>query len=121
MSDEFKGFPVYVKALEATKEISLLCKEVKNKDYYYLMDQIRRASSSIILNIAEGSGKWTKKDKSNFYRISRGSTFECIAALDLFEVYQLLEEEQVVGLKAKLKEISKDLQALIISVDKRIK
>jgi four helix bundle protein len=121
MNDEFKKFPVYVKGLEAVKEVNLLCQSVKDRDYYYLKDQIRRASSSIILNIAEGSGKWTKKDKSNFYRISRGSAFECIAALDLFEIYQLAEEEQAACLKEKLKEISKDLQALIISVDKRIK
>ncbi|MFH1347723.1 MAG: four helix bundle protein [Candidatus Margulisiibacteriota bacterium] len=121
MSDEFKGFPVYVKALEAVKEINLLCQGVKDKEYYYLKDQIRRASSSVVLNIAEGSGKWTKKDKSNFYRISRGSAFECIAAIDLFEAFQLIEEKQATRLKKELNEIGRDLQALIISVDKRIK
>ncbi len=121
MSDEFKGFPVYVKALEAVKEINLLCQRIKDRNYYYLNDQIRRASSSIILNIAEGAGKWSKRDKANYYRISRGSVFECIAALDLFEIYQLIEEEHAAYLKEKLKQIGKDLQALIISVDKRIK
>jgi len=45
-------------------------------------DQLRRASFSIMLNIAEGSGRFTARDKKNFYVISRGSVFECVAILD---------------------------------------
>lgn len=121
MKEEFKQFPVYIKALDLAEEVNLLCQNVKTKDFYYLKDQLRRASSSIVLNIAEGAGRWTKRDKSNFYKISRGSTFECIAALDLFESYFLINKENGEPLRNKLKEIGKDLQSLIISVDKRIK
>lgn len=43
---------------------------------YGLISQIRRSSNSISGNIAEGFGRRTKKDKANFYVISRGSAYE---------------------------------------------
>ena len=45
-------------------------------------DQLDRASSSIPLNIAEGTGKFTGKDKCRYYDIARGSALECAACLD---------------------------------------
>ena len=49
----------------------------------HLKDQMNRASSSICLNLAEGSGKKTIKDKIKFYSISLGSLRECQAIMDL--------------------------------------
>lgn len=49
----------------------------------HLKDQLLRASSSIVLNLAEGSGKTTPKDKKKFYNISLGSLRECQAILEL--------------------------------------
>ncbi len=49
----------------------------------HLKDQFNRASSSIVLNLAEGSGKRTPKDKIKFYSISLGSLREYQAVLDL--------------------------------------
>lgn len=47
-----------------------------------LADQLRRASLSIPLNIAEGAGKCSPSDKKRFYAIARGSTLECGAIID---------------------------------------
>lgn len=49
----------------------------------YLRDQLLRASSSVVLNIAEGSGKLTFADKRRFYSIALGSLRESMAALEL--------------------------------------
>lgn len=49
----------------------------------YLRDQFLRASSSVALNLAEGSAKPTVKDRMKFYRIALGSLRECQAVLDL--------------------------------------
>lgn len=46
-------------------------------------DQLDRASTSIALNIAEGNGKYTSKDRCRFFDIARGSALECAAALDV--------------------------------------
>ena len=45
--------------------------------------QLDRASTSIPLNIAEGSGKWTVPDRCRFFDTARGSALECAAALDV--------------------------------------
>ena len=50
--------------------------------YSALADQIRRASLSIPLNIAEGSGKTSGPDQRRFYAIARGSAMECGAVID---------------------------------------
>ncbi len=49
----------------------------------YLKGQLLRASSSVALNLAEGSAKPTRRDQMKFYFIALGSLRECQAALDL--------------------------------------
>jgi len=49
----------------------------------HLRDQLQRASSSIVLNLAEGRGKRTLKDQLKFFYIAMGSLRECQAILEL--------------------------------------
>lgn len=49
----------------------------------YLKDQCLRAASSVILNLAEGSGKESPADRKRFYQIALGSTRELQSILDL--------------------------------------
>jgi len=48
-----------------------------------IKDQLERASISIPLNIAEGNGKYTPKDRCRFFDMARGSSLECAACLDI--------------------------------------
>jgi four helix bundle protein len=48
-----------------------------------LRDQLSRASSSIVLNIAEGCGRFTRPEKAHFYLVARGSAMECAAIFDV--------------------------------------
>jgi four helix bundle protein len=58
-------------------------------------DQLGRASTSIPLNIAEGNGKFSVKDRARFLEIGRGSALECAAALDVLVARKLATAEQV--------------------------
>ena len=49
----------------------------------YLRDQLLRSSSSVVLNIAEGSGKPSPADQRRFYGIALGSLRESCAALEM--------------------------------------
>ncbi len=111
---DFEKLDVYTKAKELNKEILKFLKENKQIDSY-LRDQLRRASISVVINIAEGSGKFSKADKKNFYTTARGSVYECVS---LFEIIQ--EENQIGGAQftdfyQKLEIISKMLLGLINS------
>lgn len=58
----------------------------------YLTDQLQRAALSIILNIAEGAGEFSRKDKARFYRFALRSTSECAAILDVCHALEFCEQ-----------------------------
>jgi four helix bundle protein len=76
-------------------------------------DQLRRASFSIMLNIAEGSSRFSNKDRKNFMVVARGSAFECAAIIEyLYEVTEI-DKDAYVNYLNNLEEISKMLYGLI--------
>jgi four helix bundle protein len=72
----YENLEVYKKAFTANQKIYRFLKENKAIPGY-CKDQLGRASLSIMLNIAEGSAKFSSKDRRNFYVTARGSVFEC--------------------------------------------
>jgi four helix bundle protein len=79
----------------------------------YLADQLQRAALSIVLNIAEGAGKFSPKDKAAFYLRARGSTTESAAILDVCERLKLIGSGTGGEHKAVLERISQMLTKLI--------
>lgn len=65
-------------------------------------DQLLRASQSIPLNIAEGNGKSSEKDRSRFFEIARGSALECAAIQDILEIGGVLNKEENQNAKTQL-------------------
>jgi four helix bundle protein len=57
-----------------------------------LHDQMERASLSVVLTIAEGAGRRSRKDKRRFYAMARGSACECAAAVDVLRHRRLAPE-----------------------------
>jgi four helix bundle protein len=58
----------------------------------HLADQFTRASTSIVLNLAEGAGKHSKSDKRRYYLTARGSATESAALVDVCFRLDLLDE-----------------------------
>jgi four helix bundle protein len=77
-----------------------------------LSDQLRRASLSIPLNIAEGSGKFNK-EAARFYAIARGSALECAAILDAFEAMDVLDPAALRNARDLLERVVSMLTGLI--------
>jgi len=65
-------------------------------------DQLDRTSTSIPLNIAEGNGKFSVKDRARFLEMARGSALECAAALDVLVARKLATVELVADAKNQL-------------------
>ena len=76
-------------------------------------DQLDRASTSIPLNIAEGNGKFSVKDRARFLEIARGSTLECAAALDVLVARKLAAPEQIENAKENLARIVQMLMGML--------
>ncbi|MBY0470262.1 four helix bundle protein [bacterium] len=71
------------------------CESVQAK--HYIKDQLVRASLSIVLNIAEGSGKPTQADRRRFYAIALGSNREVQALLAILKQSTLLKQADRLG------------------------
>ncbi len=108
----FEKLDVYKKGREFNLEIrkDILSNEKLDK---VSKDQLRRAAMSIMLNIAEGSSRFSKADERNFYVISRGSTIECVAILDLLSIEKMITIDQHKYFYNKAEEISKMLYKMI--------
>jgi len=108
---DFEKLTVYSKAKSFNKKVNDFLNET-NLDRT-TNDQLRRASFSIMLNIAEGTGRFTKPDRRNFYIISRGSAFECVAIFDYLKEIKAINEKQFKSLYDDLDELSRMLFSMI--------
>lgn len=108
----FENLEVYQKAVASAGGISDLTEDF-SKGNYYLTNHLNRAALSIATNIAEGNGRYGKADRKNFFRISRGSAFECVPILELCKRKKLIGEEKHKALKENLDEICKMLSGLM--------
>ena len=112
---DFENLSVYQKAREARKVLFSIIAGSKIVDRG-IADQLRRAVLSILLNIAEGTGKSSKADKKNFFTIARGSTYETVAIIDLLCDDNIISQEEHDNLYSLFEEISKMLLGLINSL-----
>ena len=108
MSFRFKKFKVYQDTQLLHLEVFKLT-SVWPRNYYYLSDQLRRASLSIVLNIAEGSSKQSDKDFNRFLTISLGSIDEVVACLELAYKLDLITSKDYEELERKHESASMQL------------
>ena len=81
--------------------------------------QLHCASTSMPLNIAEGNGKFSARDRARFLEMARGSALECAACLDVLFVRKLATEQQLAGRKEKLARIVQMLIGLLRKFSER--
>ena len=79
-----------------------------------------RSGDSIALNIAEGNGKFSRKERARFFQIAHGSALESAASLDLLVARRCCPAAGIAKGKAILKEIVKMLFAMLDQLGCRI-
>jgi four helix bundle protein len=82
----------------------------------YLADQLRRASTSIAFNIAEGAGEFASADKARFYRMARRSATESAAVLDACRMLALADAATVGSGRSLLLRIVAMLTAMVVKL-----
>ena len=83
------------------------------KETYSIVDQMRRAASSVTANIAEGFGRQTYKEKLQFYYVSQGSLTELKNFLLIAKDVQYLDKEMFNNLADQSNITHKLLQGFI--------
>ena len=108
----FQDTPLYQKSLNFISWSKHLIRDLPSA-YAEEKNQLNRAATSITYTFAEGYGRYHPKEKRNFYVISRGSMFECVAILDsLLKVDALTPDRYTQGID-QLVELAKMISGLI--------
>src|ERR1700730_1288329 len=118
MSFHHEKLTVYKRALEfagwSQDLMDALEKRISTRD------QLARAGDSIALNIAEGNGKFSSRDRARFFQIAHGSALESAACLDLFVARNCCDREAIAKGKLILEEIVKMLFTMLDRLGCRI-
>lgn len=109
----FREFQVWQRGIQLVKNIYQLTSSFPSEEKFGIISQIRRCAVSIPSNIAEGSGRKTNKDFSNFLSISLGSQFELETQLIISNEIGFLSDEQLSNTTQELNEIQKMTRTLI--------
>jgi four helix bundle protein len=105
---------VYGKTLEFIAWVTTILERVPKA--MAVPNQLDRSSTSIPLNIAEGTGKFTAPDRCRYYDSARGSAVECAASLDVLVAKRVLQANEITEGKELLRPIVAMLVGLIKSV-----
>ena len=113
----FEDLDVWKKAVEfADKVISVVEDLDTDRKHYRLLEQAESSVTSISLNIAEGKGRFSKKEFVQFLYIARGSLYEVVTLLIIFHRKGWITEETLMHLKEDADHIGKMLTSLANSV-----
>lgn len=108
---DFEKLDVYKKAKIFNSSIRQFIKETKLDPT--TNDQLRRAAFSIVLNLAEGCGRFSKADRRNFFIIARSSVFECVAILDVLRDENNIAQDKFKVFYQNAEELSKIIFTMI--------
>ena len=111
----YENLKVYRKAFLVNQKLYRLLKE-NNTIVSYAKNQLGRARLSILLNIAEGSAKFSDRDKRNFYITARGSVFECSSLISFLST----EGEITMEFKAELYSCYEEISRMLFMMIKRL-
>ena len=116
----FKDLEVWRKAVRFTDEIISLSENLDTtRKHYRLVENFEAAAVSVALNIAEGKGRHSKKEYIYFLYVARGSLYETVTRLAIYQRLGWLQEEDFTRVKEKALTITKMINALITSIRKR--
>ncbi len=107
--ERFENIPVWKQARKFVKEVYLACNSKTFHNDFDLLSQIRRASTSIILNIAEGFERKTNKDFARFINQSKASAGEVRCALYIGYDVGFISKEMFTSFFSEIVSISKQL------------
>jgi len=112
----FEKLRVYHAALQFVDDVYIVTKNMPREELFGLTDQMKRASASVALNIAEGSSR-TKKDFHHFLDLARGSCYECIAIFQIAWNRKFIKESQYDSLYDQCANVVKMINGLRKSLE----
>ena len=101
-----------VRVIETVENIST------DRKHYRLLEQMEASSTSVSMNLAEGKGRFSKKEFVQYCYISRGSLYETMTLLEIFRRVKWITDSQYMALSSDGIEIASMIKGLINSIQK---
>lgn len=109
----FTDLKVWTIGMDLACEIYKLTRKLPKEELYGITSQLRRSSTSILANIAEGFGRYTFRDKAAKYTISRGECSEVEAFLLIIVAIGYVSEKDIQQARARIRHERQMLSGLI--------
>ena len=117
MTFAYENLEVWNKAVDFAVEVIDTVENISTgRKHYRLLEQIEASSTSIAMNIAEGKGRFSKKEFMQYLYISRGSLYETMTLLEIFRRKKWISDDQYSQLEMHGKEIVSMIKGLINSL-----
>jgi four helix bundle protein len=117
----FEELEVWQKAVDFSGKIIKACENLStDKKHFRLIEQIEASVVSIATNIAEGKGRFSKKEFIQFLHIAKGSLFETVAFLAIFKNNLWINDKLYNDFMTDVREIGKMLSSFINSIGNSI-
>lgn len=113
----YKELIVWQKTIALVKEIFILTNKFPRSELYGIVAQMRRAAVSTPSNIAEGYGRRTNKEYSQFYSIAYGSVLELETQMIIAKQLKLASEEDFKKVEQLLDEVCRMLNVMVRKLD----
>ena len=115
--DDFRNMSVWQLSAEIVIKVYEITAKFSVDERFGLVSDMRRAANSISHNIAEGYGRFEAKDKTRFYKISRGSAYELMSQSFISERLKFMNSEDTNEVIHKCKNVIKELNSLIKTLE----
>lgn len=112
----FRRLDVYRNAKQLSRLIYELLRKYPAEERFALCSQLRRAVTSIPINIAEGFGRFSSKEKAHFIEIAFGSVTEILCEIELSLDEGYISQEEFKQVEERLSVIGKQLSGLHSSI-----
>ena len=117
---DYKKYDIWKLSHFLTLEIYKITENYPKEEVFGLTSQIRRASSSVGINIVEGCGRGSDEDFKRFLRNASGSAFEVEYILLLSKDLSYISEEKFLELSPKAEELKMKISKLILKIEEDI-
>ena len=113
----FQELQVWQKARTLARDVYKQTRSLPREELFGITTQMRRAAISIVSNIAEGKGRWTRREYRSFLLFARGSAFELEAQLMVTVDLEFLSDCEAEPLIERCKEVAKMINGIIRHLD----
>lgn len=117
--NNFRELKVWQKSMKLITDTYLFTQKFPSSEMYGLTSQIRRSAISIASNIAEGCGRKSNKELSNFLSISLGSAYEFETQLMICKNLNFIDEKTFEDIESEIYHIQNMIVKLSASIEEK--